>query len=138
MIFQVQSLFAGKLFGKLGLQKNPLEPLRTSPGVHTAMENQQNTIFFILGDLVWIRLVYPVSRAAFDLRRKIRKRKVFSSRFFLEDPRRLCSQGRISTCMKLENNIFESCNSRYESTSERQMHNWCCQMLLLNEAKNYQ
>ena len=39
VIFQIQSLFAGKLFGKLGLQKNPLEPLRKSPDeLHAAEE----------------------------------------------------------------------------------------------------
>ena len=39
VIFQVQSLFAGKLFGKLGLQKNPLDPFMKSPGaVHATKE----------------------------------------------------------------------------------------------------
>ena len=32
VMFQVQSLFRGKLLGKLGLEKNPLDPLRSSPG----------------------------------------------------------------------------------------------------------
>ena len=32
VMFQVQLLFAVKLFGKLGLVKNPLVPLRKSPG----------------------------------------------------------------------------------------------------------
>ena len=32
VIFQVQLLFAGKLFGKFGLVNNPLDPLRKSPG----------------------------------------------------------------------------------------------------------
>ena len=37
VIFQVQLLFAIKLFGKLGLVKNPLVPLRNSPvGPHAA------------------------------------------------------------------------------------------------------
>ena len=31
-MFQVQSLFVGTLLGKLGLEKNPLDPLRKSPG----------------------------------------------------------------------------------------------------------
>ena len=31
-MFQVQLLFVGKLLGKLGLEKNPLDPLRNSPG----------------------------------------------------------------------------------------------------------
>ena len=37
VIFHVQLLFTEKLFGKLGLVKNPLVPLRNSPvGPHTA------------------------------------------------------------------------------------------------------
>ena len=32
VIFQVQVLFAGKLFGKSGLQNNPLDPVRNTPG----------------------------------------------------------------------------------------------------------
>ena len=32
VIFQVQLLFAEKLFGKFGLANNPLDPLRKSPG----------------------------------------------------------------------------------------------------------
>ena len=31
-MFQVQSLFVEKLLGKLGLEKNPLDPLRKAPG----------------------------------------------------------------------------------------------------------
>ena len=39
VIFQVQFLFAGKLFGKFGLVNNPLDPLRKSPGgTHAAKE----------------------------------------------------------------------------------------------------
>ena len=39
VIFQVQLLLAEKLFGKLGLEKNPLDPLRMSPGgTHAARE----------------------------------------------------------------------------------------------------
>ena len=32
VMFQVQLPFVGKSFGKLGLEKNPLDPLRKSPG----------------------------------------------------------------------------------------------------------
>ena len=32
VIFQVQLLFVEKLFGKFGLEKNPLDPSRKSPG----------------------------------------------------------------------------------------------------------
>ena len=32
VMFQVHSLFVGKLRGKLGLAKYPLDPLRDSPG----------------------------------------------------------------------------------------------------------
>ena len=39
VMFQVQLLFAVKPFGKLGLVKNPLVPLRKSPGgTHAAKE----------------------------------------------------------------------------------------------------
>ena len=31
VIFQVQLMFGGKLFGKLGLVKNPLDPVRDCP-----------------------------------------------------------------------------------------------------------
>ena len=30
-IFQVHLLYRGKLFGKLGLEKDPFDPVRTSP-----------------------------------------------------------------------------------------------------------
>ena len=32
VMVQLQLLFAEKLFGKLGLEKYPVDPLRTSPG----------------------------------------------------------------------------------------------------------
>ena len=32
VMFQEQLLFVGKLLGKLGLEKNPLDPSRLSPG----------------------------------------------------------------------------------------------------------
>ena len=41
VMFQVQSLFVGKLLGKLGLAKYPLDPLRDSPGeTHAAYEKK--------------------------------------------------------------------------------------------------
>lgn len=45
VMFQVQSLFAGKSFGKFGLEKNPLDPVRKAPGgVHAKEEKKQYTV----------------------------------------------------------------------------------------------
>ena len=52
VIFQVQSLFAGKLLGKFGLENNPLDPVRKAPGGSHAWKKRKYRVRCNLPDPV--------------------------------------------------------------------------------------
>ena len=45
VIFQTHLLYGGKLFGKFGLEKNPLRPFRFSPEIQAADGKLTRVVF---------------------------------------------------------------------------------------------
>ena len=78
VIFQVQLLFGGKLLGKLGLLKTPLDPLRNSPGgTHAAKEidkiSYNNRVPYECTSDCFMRSVRKRGRGVFRNTRKLKR-----------------------------------------------------------------